>query len=171
METRYTGRRDIRFVREERGGFLNLQIHRSLVFWSANCAERVLILFEQSYSKDRRPADAIAAARSWASGDITMTEVRAFASAAHAAARTAIGAAREAARAAGHAAATAHMADHQLGSAFYALRAIRAAYPKNLEKMIDEREWQKNVLTADIRELVLDDMKNRSKKFQNIFLV
>ena len=55
---------------------------------------------------DDRPRLAIEQARAWSRSEISMTQARQAAYAAHAAARAATGAAREAARAAGHAAAT-----------------------------------------------------------------
>ena len=100
-----------------------------------------------------------------------MMQAREFAYAAHAAAREADGAAREAARAAGHAVATAHMADHELGGAFYALRAIAAVYPNNPEKLTEELTWQRSALTPGIRELVIDDMQRRAGKFGGIFTI
>ena len=165
----YTGNRDPRFVRIQRGGTLDDATHQALAIWSAACAERVLTLFEQQHPNDDRPRAAIDSARAWASGNITMMQAREFAYAAHAAAREADGAAREAARAAGHAVATAHMADHELGGAFYALRAIAAAYPNNPEKLTEERTWQRSALTPVIRELVIDDMQRRTGKFGGIF--
>lgn len=169
MEKKYTGNRDPRFVRIQRGGTLDDKIHRSLALWAAACAERVLPLFEQDKPDDTRPREAIGAARAWAQGDITMMQAREFAYAAHDAARGVNGAAHEAARAAGHAVATAHMADHELGGAFYALRAVMATHPDNPEKITEEREWQREALTPDIRELVLDDMHKRASKFKGVF--
>lgn len=169
MEKKYSGNRDPRFVRIQRGGTLDDTTHQSLALWAAACAERVLPLFERDNPNDNRPAEAIRAARAWAHGDITMMEAREFAYAAHDAARATTGAASEAARAAGHAVATAHMADHELGGAFYALRAIAKAYPDDSSKLAGEREWQHSALTPDIRELVLDDMQRRAKKFQGAF--
>ena len=169
MDKRYTGNRDSRFVRIQRGGTLEDETHQSLALWAAACAERVLPIFEYDMPDDTRLRDAINATRAWALGSITMMQAREFAYDAHSAARDAKGAAREAARAAGHAVATAHMADHELGSAFYALRAIVAAYPHDSEKVVIEREWQREALTPDIRELVLDDMRLRASKFKDIF--
>lgn len=169
MEKKYTGNCDPRFVRIQRGGTLDDKTHQSLALWAAACAERVLPLFEQDKPDDTRPREAIGAARAWAQGDITMMQAREFAYAAHDAAREVKGAAHEAAHAAGHAVATAHMADHELGGAFYALRAIMAAHPDNPEKTTEEREWQREALTPDIRELVLDDMHKRASKFKGIF--
>lgn len=171
MEKKYSGNRDPRFVRIGRGGALDDKTHQSLALWAAACAERVLSLFEKENPDDNRPAEAIDAARAWARGDIAMTKARKFAFAAHDAAREAKDAATEAARAAGHAVATAHMADHELGGAFYALRAISKAYPDNADKLIQEREWQRQALTPDIRELVIDDMRLREKKFRGIFRI
>jgi len=103
--------------------------HRSLVLEAADCAERVLPCFEEKYPKDNRPRKAVEAARAWARGEIALSEVRAAAFAAHAAARTAAvhAAACGAARAAGHAAATAHVATHAAHAATYAARAATYA--------------------------------------------
>jgi hypothetical protein len=169
MDMKYKGNRDARFVRISRGGMLDDATHQSLAIWAALCAERVLPLFEKDNPGDERPAEAIDAARAWARGDITMMAARNFAFGAHDAARHTTGAAAEAARAAGHAAATAHMADHELGGAFYALRAIAQANPNDASRLAEEREWQRQALTPDIRELVLDDMRLRAKKFRGIF--
>jgi len=166
MKQEYTGNRDPRLVRVQRGGLLDDETHHSLALWAASCAERVLRLFEQQRPDDPRPSEAIGAARAWARGEISMMRAREFAYAAHDAARECTGPASDAARAAGHAVATAHMADHELGAAYYALKAITGARPDSLQS---EREWQKAALSPDIRELVLDDMQRRSKKFHDIF--
>ena len=99
--------------------------HRSLVLWASDCAERVLPIFETQYPGDDRPRKAIEAGRAWVRGYITVSEARAAALAAHAAARDADDApARTTARAAGHAAATAHVADHARHAANYAVTAV-----------------------------------------------
>ena len=102
--------------------------HRSLALSAADCAERVLPFFEKECLGDGRPRKAIEAARAWARGEIKISEARAAAFAAHAAARdTNHSAARAAARAAGHAAATAHVAGHAQHAANYAAAAAEAA--------------------------------------------
>jgi hypothetical protein len=70
----------------------------------------------------------------------------------HAVAREAINpAAIAVARAVGQAVATAHMADHSLGSAWYALKALKA-----VGKSVDEEEtWQNQQLPFEIKELVI----------------
>jgi len=99
--------------------------HRSLVLSAADCAERVLPCFEEKYPEDNRPRNALEAARAWARGEMALSEVRAAAFAAHAAARAAAAhaAACGAARAAGHAAATAHVATHAAHAAHAATYA------------------------------------------------
>jgi hypothetical protein len=96
---------------------------RSAALFAADCAERVLPIFEAAYPTDDRPRKAIEAARSCAS----VAAARAAAFAAHAAARAATDAsAAYAARAAGHAAATLHAAAHAVHAAAYAERAVAA---------------------------------------------
>ena len=81
------------------------------------------------------------------------------------AARKLRGAAREAAYAAGQAAVVAHVAAHELGAAAYAIRAVRAAAPKDqqIEAGRSECAWQRAQLPAGIRELVLDDQRLRNQ--------
>ena len=168
----YIGRRDPRFVAVHRGGLLSESTHRLLASWAADCAEHVLPLFTAKHPEDDRPARAIEMARAWSRGEATVGAAREAASAAHAAARSATDAAAcEVARAAGHAVATAHMADHELGAAFFAIRAVRAASPATEAMAAGEREcwWQREQLTETIRELVLSDQELRHKKFQSIF--
>lgn len=63
------------------------------------------------------------------------------------------------ARSVGHAVATAHMADHSLKAALYALKAV-----KNAGKSIDsERKWQNKQLPTEIMELVLSDRSKKEK--------
>ena len=85
---------------------------------AAKSAEEVLHIFELR-SKDKRPREAIEAARAWTRGEITVGQARKAALAAHAAARSVMDVAQYAARAAGHAAATAHVATHAKGVKFY----------------------------------------------------
>ena len=168
----YAGTRDPRFVAEHRGGLLDLQRHGLLASWAADCVEHVLSLFTGKYPKDDRPRRAIETARAWARGEATVGEAREAAFAAHAAARAASdAAAREVARAAGHAVATAHMADHELGAAAYAIKAVRLASTESEAIAAGEREcrWQREQLPEDIRELVLSDEERRNEKLWSVF--
>lgn len=113
--------------------------HRALALWAADCAERVLPLFEALHPNDRRPREAVSAARRWAKDKLSMTAARQLALAAHAAAREAGSeAARQAARAAGHAAATAHVPSHAPHAAEYALKAVIA---QGIDETAEE-DWQ-----------------------------
>lgn len=101
--------------------------HHALALWAADCAERVLPLFEAAHPADKRPREAISAVRRWAKEKLSMVAARQFALDAHAAAREAsTDAARQAARAAGHAAATAHVPTHAAHAAEYAVKAVTA---------------------------------------------
>ena len=118
---------------------------KARALWAADCAEHVLRNFEKARSKDARPREAIAAARQWARGKITMMMARRAAVRAHAAARACVHpAAITAARAAGHAAATAHSIRHAIGAPIYAIMSVAAsAAAENREKAVSaERKWQ-----------------------------
>jgi predicted NBD/HSP70 family sugar kinase len=146
--------------------------HHLLASWAADCADHVLPLFTAKYPEDNRPRLAIEMARLWSLGEATVEEAREAAYAAHAAAKNASDAAAKAvARAAGHAVATAHMADHELGSAAYAIKAVRLASPRVDEKVAGEheRQWQREQLPEAIRELVLSDEERRNNKFWYLF--
>jgi hypothetical protein len=167
----FTKNRDPRLVTVRRGGTLPDAEHRLLAVWATDCAQHVLHLFEQTQPGDDRPRRAIEQARAWARGEITMSQARTAAFAAHAAAREAFGAAKEAARAAGHAVAVAHVAAHELGAAAYAIRAARAAAPEDNHEEAGRREcqWQRAQLPSEIRELVVDDQRLRNEKCWSLF--
>jgi hypothetical protein len=63
------------------------------------------------------------------------------------------------------------MADHELGAAAYAIRAVRAASPpdKRAEAGRNECQWQREQLPDAIRALVLSDEDNRNHKFWSLF--
>lgn len=142
--------RDKRFIAEHRGGFLNKDNHRLLMIWACLCAEHVLPLFSETL--DERLTNALLIAREWVSGKTTVGEAMKASLGAHAVARELTKSTSIAvARAVGQAVATPHMADHSLGAAMYALKAIR-----NAGKSIDaERKWQNEQLPSEIREIVL----------------
>lgn len=131
----------------------------------------VLHLFEQAKPADDRPRRAIELTHAWVRGEITMTQARAAAFAANAAAREVSGTAREAAYAAGQAVAVAHVAAHELGAASYAIRAVRAATSADERDEAGrlECEWQRAQLPGEIRELVLDDQRLRNEACWSLF--
>ncbi|MDJ0362719.1 putative immunity protein [Rhodococcus sp. H29-C3] len=154
--------RDTRMVTVRRGGFLTDTDHRLLALWAAECADHVLFLFERERLYDARPRDAIAAARAWADGRQPMMQARAAGGHAMGAARPLGGAARFAAYSAGQAACVGHVAEHDLGAAAYAIKAVRSANPHDPDAGTLERDWQRNKLSEPIRELVLEDQARRN---------
>ncbi len=157
--------RDRRFVAVHRGGPLDLTRHRLLASWAADCAEHALPLFTRGHPDDDRPRLAIEATRAWSRGEITVGAAREAAFRAHAAARDAPEVeAIAAARAAGHAVSTAHMADHSLGAAGYAVKAVTLASASPEAHSAGEREgrWQREHLPEAIRDLVVSAQKRRS---------
>jgi hypothetical protein len=121
--------------------------HKTLAVWAVDCAERVMLYFEDKHPDDHRPRDAIKTLQAWIdTGVFRMADIRWASLASHAAARE-VGeddAARSAARAAGQAVATAHVPTHSLGAANYALQAIhRAADASEADAAVArERDWQ-----------------------------
>ncbi|MER6347364.1 putative immunity protein [Streptomyces sp. NPDC001595] len=109
---------------------------REIAGYAADCASRVLPVFERSAPADTRPRDAVDAARAFADGGRRTTALRQSAWAAYKAAQEAtLPAAVDAARAASHAAAaaflhpkaSAHQVKHILGAAAHAARAEELA--------------------------------------------
>ncbi len=87
-----------------------------------------------------------------------MADIRGASLAAHAAARKAKEnqAACSAARAAGQAVATAHVPQHALGGAYYALKAIAASDPANADiNIAKEHKWQARRLPENLRQEIM----------------
>lgn len=112
---------------------LSLESLRVLGSWAADCAERVLSVYETHVDADSRPRAAIEGIRVFASGGRRTTQLRALAGAAWVAARevgdpAAAAAARAASLAAAsaytHPLATGHQTKHILGPAAYAALAF-----------------------------------------------
>ncbi|WP_326964297.1 putative immunity protein [Arthrobacter sp. PL16] len=156
--------RDPRLVSIRRGGLLADADHQLLALWAATCAEHVLGLFENSYRDDDRPRAAIEAARAWARGEAKMMVTRATGGHAMGAARPLRGAPRFAAYAAGQAACVAHVPEHDLGAAAYAIKAAAAAVPRAQERDAGraERDWQRQQIPDHLRPLVLEDQSRRN---------
>jgi hypothetical protein len=130
--------------------------HRAWVCWAADCAQRVLPIFQRQRPDDDRPARAVAAARAWVRGDLSAARARTTAFGAYAAARE-VGdqAARAAALAAGHAAAAVHVAAHAQHAADDAVvAAVHAAPATNHDAGLVEREWQDAALPQRLRPIV-----------------
>ena len=150
--------RDKRFIAEHRGGSLKKEQHIQLMKWACECAENVLPLLGEE--PDERLKSALLIAKEWVTEKATVGDARKASLGAIAVANESSNPIEIAvARAVGHAVATAHMADHSLGAALYALKAL-----KNAGKSIDaERIWQKEQLPSEIMELVLTAMIGKEK--------
>ena len=153
--------RDKRFIAQHRGGPLKKEQHYQLIQWAFDCSQHVMPLFGEKI--DDRLINALEVASEWKLGKKSVGEARKASVEAHAVAReysntTAI----MVARSIGHAVATAHMADHSLRAAWYALKAVKSV-GGSIEA---EKKWQDQQLPSEIKELVLTARK--ANKFKNI---
>lgn len=124
---------------------LSVDDRRIVASWAADCAERVLAIFDDASPDDPRVRAAIDQARAFAAGELDVGEaVRRRGGDAGAAAREApIPAARAAAYAAEQAAAVAHMGAHALGAAGYAAKASTLAEGGDEDAVtVSEARWQ-----------------------------
>lgn len=151
--------RDKQFVAEHRGGTLTKDHHKLLILWTCKCVENVLLLITNNV--DERLLNAIKIAKEWTKDNASVGDARN-------AAFDAIAVANEltnpieiaVARSIGHAVATAHMPDHSLRAAEYALKAIKLA-----DKSIDiELKFQNQHLPIDIIKLVLSTRNKQNIK-------
>ncbi|MFW6774931.1 putative immunity protein [Nocardioides sp. CPCC 205120] len=165
--------RDPRLVTVRRGGTLTDADHRLIASWAATCAEHVLDLFSAVRPDDPRPREAIEAVRAWTRGELAMMQSRAAGGHAMGAARDLRGAARHAAYAAGQAGVVAHVAEHDLGAAAYAIKAVRAAAEAAGDDAVEagrrECRWQRDQLPGEIRDLVLEDQRRRNELCWSVF--
>ena len=125
---------------------------RLVAAWAADCAERVLGLFEQASPLDSRPREAIARTRAFARGELdTAGEIRKRFGGGSAARDAGTPAAAAAARAAGQASAVCHMGAHALGAAAYAARAIGLSRPDDADAAAAELRWQLRHMSGAVR--------------------
>lgn len=142
--------RDKRFVSEHRGGPLKKEQHFQLIKWACDVASHVLYLFGEPTHPEL--LNALNVANNWTEGKASVGDARNASVAAIAVANESPNMTQTlVARSVGHAVATAHMADHSIVAAWYALKAVKIA-----DKSVDnERIWQNNQLPPEIKELVL----------------
>lgn len=122
---------------------------RLVAGWAADCAERVLPLFEADAPADDRARDGIARARAFSRGELpTAGEILRRFEAGRAASSAKSPAAVAAARAAGQASGVAHMGAHALGAAAYAAKAADLATPGSRAA---EVRWQLDHMSDEVR--------------------
>lgn len=125
---------------------------RVVAAWAADCAARVLPLFEHEAPDDGRPRDAVDRTRAFSRGELNAAgEIRRRFVAGRAAKDVSSPAAVAAARAAAQAAGVAHMSAHALGAAAYAATAAGLAAPEQPDATGDEIRWQLEHLTPDVQ--------------------
>lgn len=125
---------------------------RAVAGWAADCAERVLGLFEAEAPDDARPREAIARARAYSAGELDAAgEIKRRFVAGRAASAATTQAGVSAARAAAQAAAVAHVGSHALGAAAYAARAAALASPDDPSALDGEVRWQLDRMADDVR--------------------
>ena len=125
---------------------------RIVAAWAADCAERVLGVFEAEAPGDSRPRDAIERTRAFARREVGVAEqIRRRFIAVGASSRVRCPAAVAAARAAGQAAAIPHMGAHALGAAAYAAKAAGLAAPERPGAVQEEIRWQLDCMSAAAR--------------------
>lgn len=163
--------RDSRLITTRRGGTLVDADHHLLALWAAACADHVLPHFEHAVPDDSRPRQAIDAARAWSRGELPMMRTRALGGHAMGAARQLRGPARFAAYAAGQAACVAHVPEHDLGAAAYAIRAAQSAVPPAERERARRREWawQHSQLPPQVHDLVIEDQRRRNEICWSVF--
>lgn len=125
---------------------------RLVAAWAADCAERVLWIFEAQAPQDHRPREAIARTRGFARGELDVAdEIRRRFAGGGAAREVKAPAAAAAARAAGQAAAVAHMGAHALGAAGYAAKAAGLAAADRDVAVAEEIRWQLGHMSTDVK--------------------
>jgi hypothetical protein len=115
---------------------------RLVAVWAADCAERVLGLFEAEAPEDGRPRNAIIRTRAFARGELTVAEEIRRRFVAGGAARDVSAPAAAAARSAGQAASVPHMGAHALGAAAYAAKATGLVASERPQAIREEIRWQ-----------------------------
>ena len=151
--------RDKRFVAVHRGGPLTKERHQQLIRWAKECSEHVLSLIDKDI--DHRLIYALNIATEWEKEKTTVAEARKASLGAIAVANeTSNEIVTAVARSIGHTVATAHMADHSIGAAEYALKAVKLS-GKSIQI---ERKWQNEKLPPEISELILTAREKKKLK-------
>jgi len=148
---------------------IETQSKATLANWAVDYSEKVILpLWNKHFPEDKRPMEAILAAREWLSGMIKLPQAKSAILECHAAARDAEGnpVAQAAARTIGQSASTIHSARHCIGLALYG--ALALAY----DKLGIEASWQEiqqgaaeecKRMEAALREIALDKEPNPAK--------
>lgn len=125
---------------------------RAVALWAADCAERVLHLFEAE-ADDDRAREGIERTRSFGRGELGAAgEIRRRFEAGRSAQSATSPAAVAAARAAGQASGVAHMGAHGLGAAAYAAKAAALSSSDPEGARLAEVRYQVDLMKPEVRD-------------------
>ena len=148
--------RDKKWVLEHRGGLLKIDQQKQLMKWSIECVNRLLPLLNGNINE--KIINAINIGNNWIIGKAKTGDTIKSAREILKYVRTLDNGLEIAiTRAAGHAVATAHMADHSMGTVKYSLDAIKII-GGSIEK---EVKWQIMNIPNEIEGLVLEGLVNK----------
>lgn len=153
--------RSKKFVAIHRGGELSPEEHIQLMHWAIACYERVLFYYGKKL--DEPISHAIKVAEGWCNGNFSTGDAIDASRRVHSLAKNMDNpVALAVARSVGQGVATAHMADHCMGAALYAQRALKFA-GKSYE---EEKRWQLerlNQIPDDLAELIRNTLPIKAK--------
>jgi len=118
-----------------------------LAKWSIKCAEHILPLSKVENIEMSEIESGIKVNEFWQVGKASVYEVRQAGFKIHAVARnckTEIG--KNAIRTVGQAVGVGHMKEHAMVCSDYAIKTVQLAFPKDKEKITEERQWQLKAL-------------------------
>jgi hypothetical protein len=148
--------RDKKWVLDYKGGTLKKEQQKQLMKWAIACVNHLLPLLNNNINE--KIINAINIGNNWIIGKAktgdainVSREIIKYVRTLDNALEIAI------TRAAGHAVATAHMADHSMGSVYYGLKAIKI----NGGSIDSELNWQIERIPSEIKELVINGLKNK----------
>jgi hypothetical protein len=148
--------RDKKWILEHRGGYLNKEQQKQLMKWAINCVNHLLPLLNSNINE--KIIDAINIGNNWIIEKAKTIdainksrEIIKYVKTLNNELEIAI------TRAADHAVATAHMADHSMGTISYGLKAIKITGGS----MESEINWQIKYIPNEIKELVLEGLKDK----------
>jgi hypothetical protein len=148
--------RNKKWILEHRGGYLNKEQQKQLLKWAINCVNHLLPLLNNNINE--KIIDAINIGNNWIIEKAKTIdainksrEIIKYVKTLNNELEIAI------TRAAGHAVATAHMADHSMGTVYYGLKAIKIT-GGSIESEIN---WQIKHIPNEIKELVLEGLKDK----------
>jgi hypothetical protein len=124
---------------------------RLVAGWAADCAERVLYVFERENPQDDRPRQLVERARAYSRGELaTAAEIQRRFAGGVSVKDVTTPAAAAAVRAAGQAVGVCHMGAHGLGAAAYAVGAARLANAHRAAAAEEEVAWQLNHMSPEV---------------------